>query len=261
MNFKRLAIYLLAFALIAESGVYWIYRHYRVDDTADIPSFARQPRDNNLLPSESAENDNQTSSQANSNTSAPVYLNLQVPFTVQAPTGNWDELHNESCEEASAIMAEEYFSGNKKPQLDPQFVESQIADLTKWEKDNYGHYLDTTATETAKMIERVYGLKAKLLNNFSETDLKNELAQNHLVIISENGQKLGNPYYKQPGPIHHMLVIRGFNGGYFITNDPGTKRGQSYLYSFNTIKSAAADWDQSKQTVDQNQKVAIAVWK
>src|SRR3954467_10835183 len=35
----------------------------------------------------------------------PRTLLLKVPFTPQAPTANWDELHNEACEEASSLMA------------------------------------------------------------------------------------------------------------------------------------------------------------
>ena len=81
------------------------------------------------------------------------------------------------------------------------------------------------------------------------------------VIISEYGRALGNPYYKSPGPIHHMLVIKGYGKDSFITNDSGTKRGLNYPYSFNVLYNAAGDWDQQKGTVDTNVKIAIVVWK
>ena len=46
-----------------------------------------------------------TSTPPSSPTPTTDALNLPIPFTPQAPTGNWDELHNEACEEAGAIMA------------------------------------------------------------------------------------------------------------------------------------------------------------
>jgi hypothetical protein len=191
----------------------------------------------------------------------PNSLLLPVPFTPQAPTANWDELHNEACEEAAAIMASEYFNGNKAAQLDSNFVEKQISNLTQWQDANFGYHLDTTSAETAKMIEQVYGLNTKILNNFSEDDLKKELAADNLILISENGQLLKNPFYKQPGPIHHMLLLRGYTEEEFVTNDSGTKRGLNFTYDFNTLFNAAADWDHSLNTVDANKKTAIVVWK
>lgn len=186
-------------------------------------------------------------------------LNLPVPFTPQAPTSNWDQLHNEACEEAAAIMNAAYYNNNDN--LEPSFVEGEIGKLTRWQDQNFGYNLDTTSAETARMITEVYGLRAKLLDNFTADDIKKELAQNHLIIISENGRLLNNPYYKRPGPIHHMLVIKGYDADNFITNDSGTKNGRNYIYTFDTIHAAAADWDHQNNTVDSNKKIAIIVSK
>ena len=40
-------------------------------------------------------------------------------------------------------------------------------------------------------------------------------------------------YYAHPGPVRHMLLIKGYDGerGVFITNDPGTRHGESFEYS------------------------------
>ncbi|HTL39405.1 MAG TPA: C39 family peptidase [Methylomirabilota bacterium] len=189
----------------------------------------------------------------------PTSLLLPVPFTPQAPTANWDTLHNEACEEASAIMASEYFKGNRQITLAPSFVEDQISLLTKWQDDNFGYHLDTTSAETAEMIEKVYGLKTKLIENFTQDQLKDELNKKHVILISEYGRALNNPNYKSPGPIHHMLVVRGYTKNNFVTNDSGTRNGLNYAYSFNTLYSAAADWDQQTQNVDQSKKIAIIV--
>src|SRR3989344_6960165 len=41
----------------------------------------------------------------------PSEVNLAIPFTVQAPFANLDEVHEEFCEEASVLMAASYVLG------------------------------------------------------------------------------------------------------------------------------------------------------
>jgi uncharacterized protein YvpB len=186
---------------------------------------------------------------------------LSVPFTPQAPTANWDELHNEACEEAVAIMAYEYFSENTSTTLDPKQVEAQIGLLTDWQQQNLGYNLSITTEETANMIESVYKLKTKIINNFTETDIKQAISQNQLVVLPANGRLLNNPYFKSPGPIYHMLLITGYDEQDFITNDPGTKRGQNYRYSFSTLYKASASWIHKIQTTNTDIKKIIIVSK
>lgn len=191
----------------------------------------------------------------------PAQVLLKVPFTPQAPTANWDELHNEACEEASAIMANAYFSATapKDSLLDPGYVEGEIQKLSAWQQETFGYHLDITSPEVVRMLRENYGLKGTLVWNYTERQLKEALASGKLVIVSVNGRLLGNPYFRQPGPIYHMLVLKGYTKDGFITNDPGTRRGQSYPYSFETIRAAAAEWDHGIGSTDLSKKVAIIV--
>lgn len=189
----------------------------------------------------------------------------QVPFTPQAPTANWDELHNEACEEASAIMVNAFFnhSSLKVPTsllLDPVEVEKQIDSLTKWQKQNFGYYLSITTKETAEIIEANYNLTTEiaLLN---ETAIKQALVDGKLVIIPADGRLLKNPHFKSPGPPYHMLVITGFTEDTFITNDPGTKHGLNYEYSYETLKAATGNWVHLKNEVDLTQQQILIVSK
>lgn len=187
---------------------------------------------------------------------------LPVPFTSQAPTANWDTLHNEACEEAVSIMAAAYFASSTKITLTAAEVEQAITKLTTWQDQTYGYHLNTTAAETARMLETVFQLKTRLIGNFTPEDIKTALSRGRLVAISENGRLLDNPYYRQPGPLHHMLLIKGYNRqNIFSTNDSGTKRGLNYPYTFDIIFNAAADWNHNQNTVDPKQKIAIEIWK
>jgi len=186
----------------------------------------------------------------------PKSLQIAVPFTSQAPTANWDELHNEACEEASAIMANAYFKQINS--LAPTYVEGEISKLTKWEDDEFGYHLSINTTETVKMIEEVYGLEAETVE-MSEVVVKRALFENKLVIIPANGQMLDNPNFRAPGPVYHMLVVTGYNGSTMVTNDPGTRKGEDYQYSYQTLYKAAGNYMHSTHQVDLNDKQIIIV--
>lgn len=191
----------------------------------------------------------------------PKLLNLPIPFTPQAPTGNWDLLHNEACEEASAIMTNAYLTGDRDTVIPATRVETEISDLTAWLDQRFNYHLNTTAEETAQMIEGFYGLKAKVFNDYTLQEIKDQLNLQHVVILPVNGRVIGNPNYKQPGPIYHMLVIRGYTATGLITNDSGTRLGQNYPYTFKTLYNAGADWDHNTDTIDQSKKIMIVVSK
>lgn len=188
-------------------------------------------------------------------------LNLPIPFTPQAPTANWDLLHNEACEEAAAIMANAYLVGDRNAVIPTARVEKEIGGLTAWQDKNFGYHLNATAKETALMIEDFYGLRAEVFDNYTLEDIKNRLDSRQVVIIPINGQIIGNPNYQHPGPIYHMLVIRGYTSTGLITNDSGTRRGQNYPYAFKTLFNAGVDWDHKADTIDQSKKLMIVVSK
>lgn len=247
--YKLKIILIISLALaVAAVTLFLIHKRYPII-IQDFPKFApHTPK-------------NTPSSTLNSKLIPHNSLNLPVPFTSQAPTGNWDTIHNEDCEEASVIMATEYFFGNTKAKLDASYVETQLTKLTDWEMSTFGYNLDINSSEVVKMIEANYSLHAKIITSYTEDDIKKELNQNHLALIPVNGQLIGNPNYKQPGPKYHMLVIRGYNGDSIITNDPGTKNGQNYIYNFKTLYNANGNWDHKTESVDLTQKNIIVVWK
>lgn len=173
-------------------------------------------------------------------------VNWPVPFAPQAPYAVWDELHNEACEEASMIMADAYFKG--KP-LGLHLMEQGILNLVKWQTQN-GYTVDVTAEEVVAILRDYFQLPARLLPNPTGAVIRAELDAGRLVIVPAAGRRLGNPYYRRPGPLYHMLVIRGYDArtGEFITNDPGTKRGEGYRYREQVLLSANHDWPKRGKT-------------
>lgn len=185
----------------------------------------------------------------------PAEINLAVPFTSQAPFGNWDLPYKESCEEASALMLD-YFYRNLS--LNPAIANQEILKLVDWQKIKFGAYEDTDAAQTAQMLREYFGYKnVRVSYDISIEDIKKELALGRPVIVPAAGQLLPNPFFRQPGPLYHMLVIKGYKNGKFITNDPGTRRGADFIYSYEGLYNAIHDWNAGN--VYAGRKVMIVV--
>ncbi len=189
----------------------------------------------------------------------PKSLNLAVPFTDQAPTGKWDR--NEDCEETSITMANAFLNGNRDDKLPPAVALEYINALKNWEGLNIGYNADTGAYATSHMAEGAFGLNVKQIKDFTETQLKKELAKNHVILLPINARLLGNATYAESGPFYHMIVIRGYDGHNFIVNDPGTEKGNGMIYSFETLQKSAADWNNSAQIMDSSIKIALVLSK
>jgi SanA protein len=169
---------------------------------------------------------------------------LVVPFTSQAPLGNWsDSRKQDGCEEAAAIMAMAWVVEEK---LTPEIADERINKISAFEEKAYGNFYDTNADDTAERIFKGYFKydNVQVKHDINKEDIKKELFKGNLVIVPTNGQKLGNPYYTPPGPITHNLVIIGYDilKKEFITNDPGTRRGEKYRYNEDVLEGALFDY-------------------
>ena len=184
-------------------------------------------------------NFNPTPSQSSS---ARRELNLDVPFTSQAPNGNWDLPYQEACEEAAALMAIRYVFGN--PIINAQDADDGLLDLVK-ANEALGFPIDQTAKQVMALIHDVDPkIPVALVEDPTIELLKDQLSQGYVIIVPAAGRELKNPFFNQPGPLYHMFVLRGYtDDGYFITNDPGTKRGEGYLYTFERVMDAMGDWN------------------
>ncbi len=199
------------------------------------------------------------------------HVNLDVPFTVQAPLAEWDDLHNEACEEAALIMAA-YWLTDKE--LNVEEAENKIQNLVAWQERNWGGHYDLNVKTTITLAQQYFDVKRIYFTRVDEAkDIRRELGQGKLVIVPTAGRLLNNPYYKTPGPAYHMLIIKGYEGKEFITNDPGTKKGKDFVYKEDVLLSAIHDWpfekgegyeldkDQKAEQVLKGDKIMIVVEK
>lgn len=174
-----------------------------------------------------------------------IKINLAVPFTSQAPLANWsDNRFQAGCEEASVLMVMRSIRGQKS--IDKKDAEKAIVTLSEWQFKKYGSYYDTSAADTAaRLIAGFYGYqKYSVKKNIVKQDIIDELKSGRIVIAPTDGRKLKNPFFTQPGPEQHMLVIKGYDEAQdqFITNDPGTRRGAGYRYKTDILMGSLRDY-------------------
>jgi hypothetical protein len=167
-------------------------------------------------------------------------VKFDVPFTSQAPFKIWDDLHNEACEEAGLIMAKHWLEGTE---ITPEIAEKEILDSVDWQMKNFKDHYDLPVEKIIELgreffkIKKIYPLYDVTIN-----DIKRELSKGNLILAPAAGRLLKNPYYRQPGPVYHLLVVVGYNKEAVITNDPGTKRGKDFKYSWENFFEAIHDW-------------------
>lgn len=187
-------------------------------------------------------------------TPAPAVKKIlqNVPFTSQAPLGQWsDPRQQDGCEEASSLMAVKWARGQN---LTKKEALKEITGLSDWLLKKYGQSRDTSAADTVDWIIKDYfGYQnAALVKNTTAAGIINELKKGRIVIAPMNGQLLNNPYYTPPGPRHHMVVIVGYDfiKKVFITNDGGTKRGKLYEYKTDVLFKAIDDYPTGNHKID-----------
>ena len=187
----------------------------------------------------------------------PAKADLNIPFQSQAPHANWDMPYQEGCEEASIILAIKYLQGATS--ITAAEMDAEILALVDWQNKNWGGHHDLTAKETAKLLKKYYAgeFETEIIEDFTWDDVQQAINQGYPVIAPTAGRELGNPYYTAPGPIYHMLVIKGYDANYVITNDVGTRRGADYKYTYDTLYNGIHDWNDG--AVANGKKVIIVV--
>jgi protein-tyrosine-phosphatase len=169
----------------------------------------------------------------------PAKISIEMPFTTQAPHTNWDALHEDACEEASLIMVMHYINNTKI--TSKESAEEEILQMVKWETENELGYSITL--QQLIEVAKHYGIKTARIGTANKEKIQKELSDGKPVIVPAAGRELDNPNFKTPGPLYHMLVIKGYDKNGWITNDPGTRKGEGFRYTYDNLLNAIHNWD------------------
>jgi hypothetical protein len=169
-------------------------------------------------------------------------INLAVPFTSQAPQGDWSQPWQDACEEAALLMFDAYY---KEYGISPVFARDEIQKMVDWEEI----YTWKGSISLEKVIElgeafSMYSLEQiQIQENPTIKQIKKSIAAGHPVYAVANGKTLDNPNFTNGGPVYHALIIRGYNEQGFYTNDPGTRNGENFFYTYENLMDSIHDWN------------------
>lgn len=186
-------------------------------------------------------------------------VNISAPFIVQAPFGDWNEDYKEACEEASVLIVAKFYENQNK--LSEQEMKDELDEIIPWGED-YFNSVDTNAEKTALYFTEYFGIdesRVHVVYDMTIDDIKAVLSEGYPVVVPAAGRELGNKYFRTPGPLYHMLVITGYTRDEFITNDPGTKRGEGYRYDQEVLYNAIHDLTGDKEKITEGRKAMIIV--
>lgn len=175
---------------------------------------------------------------------APLAKNLDVPFTPQAPQGNWSEPWQNACEETSIIMASNFY---KDKGLTPEQAKQQILQVFNVKDKEFGSSKDESMERIAEIVNAAnLGWTATVSVNPELNAIKEEIAANRPVIAPIDVRLLyGSPI---PGSVdYHVLVISGYDdkSEEFIVQDPGTRTGKNDRYGYENFYKAINDFSPS----------------
>ena len=173
----------------------------------------------------------------------PTEINLDVPFTSQAPEKNWDQPWQDACEEAALLMLDAYY---KDYQLSPLFARDEILKLVEWEEtQGWGGSIEIEKVKevASTQVLKFASERLRIIEDPTVDDIKQSIAAGNPVLAVADGKVLPNKFFQNGGPVYHALIIRGYTDTHFITNDPGTQFGENYTYTYDELMSAIHDWN------------------
>jgi hypothetical protein len=187
----------------------------------------------------------------------PPEMNLAVPFTSQAPEGNWEQPWQDACEEATILMLDAYY---KTYNLSPLFAKDELQKMVDWESaQSWGYSIPIAQVKETLDWYMGRSFISRIIENPSIGDIKKSVANGNPVLVVAYGKSLDNPNFRNGGPEYHALIIRGYTEEGFITNDPGTRNGKEFFYTYENLMNSIHDWNNGD--VEHGKSVVLVVEK
>lgn len=171
----------------------------------------------------------------------PASVFIKVPYTVQAPLGNWDTAHEDYCEAAAVLMYGAYLTGDHREVIPPQEADQRMGQIVAWERQTWPGVLNLPLSDVGQVGAQFFNA-TPLFDDPSLANIERAIAAGHPVIIplmthgAPGGQKI-NQYYGTLN-VYHVLLITGYGPGYLVTNDAGIGAGENWRYSWTVLSSA-----------------------
>jgi hypothetical protein len=188
----------------------------------------------------------------------PDHVLLQVPFTTQAPLGNWAQ-HQESCEAATLTMLVAYWRHDLSVVIDPQTADASIHQIDAWKTQ-----LDLNDAMLGDLAQQHFGFGYRVVPNDPKV-IAEQIAAGRPLIAEVRTHGLGNghypgyySHYEQSGwSVPHFVLIIGYDSTGVWLNDAGISWGRGYHISYAQLAHAIDDLDQHHPALAQGQVLLV----
>lgn len=181
----------------------------------------------------------------------PKEKQIDVPFTSQAPSGDWSEPWQNACEETSIYMVSSFYADDEIKQEE---AVQKIKEIISVKNEAFSVSHDESLETISELIATL-GLpfETKIVYDPTVDDLKEELAKDRPIIVPVYSPDLWSSTYIGGGFDYHVMVLIGYDDatGEFIVNDPGTENGQGLRFPYDTFMEAIHDLDQKNYQAGQ----------
>jgi peptidase C39-like protein len=182
----------------------------------------------------------------------PERVLLLVPWTKQAPLGNWAQ-HQESCEAANLTQLWFYWKQSKAVVIDPKTADRYINMIDSWKSQQ-----DLNDTMLGQLAQKRWGWAYRLLPN-NPTVIAEQLSAGRPLLAEVRTHGLGNPRYpgysthfEQTGwSVPHFVTIIGYDKSGVWLNDPGISAGRGYHITYAQLTHAIDDLDKHHPALNQ----------
>lgn len=166
---------------------------------------------------------------------------LAVPFTSQSPRGIWIEPWQNACEETVTIMVDHFYKGDTS--LSTHAAETSILWMYNTKTRRFGWSLDENASTIVQWINDYLPWEAHVVETPTIAMMQAEIDAGRPIILPVYAPYLSNPFFSGFFA-YHTIVLSGYDDEkkVFITQEPGTRRGANFTYSYETILKAMHDF-------------------
>jgi len=232
-----------------EESVTYSYQDFKDGDIekkikqADKEIEATEPEEEKIIEPDAEGSDTNSTKAYNElqGTHDDVIINLNVPYTSQAPERNWEQPWQDACEESSLLMLDAYYKGYA---LNPELAKKEMQAIIDVETEK-GWVGSIPAEHVAQIYTEYFGsdFTPRLVEDPTVEQLKEFVRSGKPVLVLAHGKTLPNKWYSNGGPEYHAFIIRGYTETEFITNDPGVNRGTNFAFSYESVMDSIHDWN------------------
>ena len=179
---------------------------------------------------------------------------IDVPFSTQAPLGDWSEPWLNACEETSIFMVSSFYTDDE---IKRDEAVKKIQEILRVKNQNFKVSADESLQTISDLIDKLdLPWHATIVYDPSVETLKAELAKDRPIIVPVFAPALSGSGYQGDGPDYHVLVLTGYDDtkGEFTVNDPGTQNGDGLHFAYDVFMKAIhdlnpQDYDAGKKAV------------